>query len=417
MTPQDTTNTMDDRLSLAEVETAAQKLLAYCRANDWAGYDPYDALNSALFMALPLLHSRLPRLVLTQALKRSPINLRGLLQIPKTQNPKGIALFLSALLKAPQLGTCDAGDMAGSLAERLVALRSADSPYWCWGYSFPWQTRTIIVPRGAPNLVCTTFAANALLDLYEMRQDGRHLSMAVSAAEYILNELYWDDGSSAAGFSYPLSSLRSRTHNANFLAGALLCRVYKHTGEEKFLAPALRVVRYSAAQQQADGSWYYGEAATQRWIDNFHTGYNLCALQSIARDFKTTEFDDGIRHGFEFYRAHFFREDGAVRYFHNRTHPIDVHCVAQSIITLLAFRDLDPSNIALAHSVFRWAMNHMWDERGFFYYRVLRFCTIRTSYMRWSQAWMLLAIATLLCELGVAASHPQGQHSTAWVEG
>ena len=28
-------------------------LLAYCRANDWAGYDPYDALNSELFKALP----------------------------------------------------------------------------------------------------------------------------------------------------------------------------------------------------------------------------------------------------------------------------------------------------------------------------------------------------------------------------
>jgi len=37
-------------------------------------------------------------------------------------------------------------------------------------------------------------------------------------------------------------------------------------------------------------------------------------------------------------------------------------------------------------------MNHMWDERGFFYYRCLRLATIRTSYMRWTQAWMLLAL-------------------------
>jgi len=46
-------------------------------------------------------------------------------------------------------------------------------------------------------------------------------------------------------------------------------------------------------------------------------------------------------------------------------------------------------------------MKHMWDERGFFYYRVLRLCTIRTSYMRWSQAWMLLALSTLLNEARV----------------
>jgi hypothetical protein len=72
--------------------------------------------------------------------------------------------------------------------------------------------------------------------------------------------------------------------------------------------------------------------------------------------------------------------------------------VAQSIITLLALRHLNPGNLELAHSVFDWAMVHMWDDRGYFYYRALRLCTIRTSYMRWSEAWMLLAVATLLSD-------------------
>jgi hypothetical protein len=35
-----------------DVEAAIVKLVAYCRANDWAGYDPYDA-HSSLFRALP----------------------------------------------------------------------------------------------------------------------------------------------------------------------------------------------------------------------------------------------------------------------------------------------------------------------------------------------------------------------------
>jgi hypothetical protein len=373
-----------------------QELLAYCQKNDWAGYDPYDALNSELFSALPFLNSRLPRLVLTQALKRSPINIRRLLRIPKTQNPKAIALFLSAFLNLSKSGEADHESLIELMIERLVALRSQGVPYWCWGYSFPWQTRTIIVPRGAPNLVCTTFVAGALLDAYEQRHDSRCLRMAVSAAEYILNDLYWTDGSSVASFSYPLPSYRALVHNANFLAAAVLIRAYKHTGEEKFLAPALSAARYSAAKQHTDGSWDYGEASTQKWIDNFHTGYNLCALQQIDRCLDTDEFEGYIRKGFDFYQGHFFRNDGAVRYFHDRTYPIDTHCVAQSIITLLALRDFGLGNVSLALSVFRWAMNHMWDDRGFFYYRVLRFGTIRTSYMRWSQAWMLLSLATLL---------------------
>jgi len=407
---------MDRKASVDTARIAAQKLLAYCQANDWAGYDPYDALNSKLFQALPFLNAKWPRLILTQALKRSPVNIRGLAIVPKTQNPKGLALFLSAILKLSTLERFDRDRLVGTIVERLVALRSPNVSYWCWGYSFAWQTRTIIVPRGAPNLVCTTFVAGALLDLYEQRQDPRFLSMAASAADYILNELYWTEDGSLAGFSYPLPSLRSQTHNANFLGAALLCRVYKHTGEERFLGPALEVVRCSVAKQHADGSWDYGEALSQQWIDNFHTGYNLCALQSISRDIDTTEFVSCIKHGFEFYRAHFFRADGAARYFHDRTYPIDIHCVAQSIITLVGFQKLDPGNLPLARSVFEWAMNHMWDDRGFFYYRVLRSCTIRTSYMRWSQAWMLLALSTLLCELDGAAKHQRVHGSRTCVK-
>ena len=398
------------------LEAKTLKLLAFCQANDWAGYDPYDAANSKVLAALPFLDSRIPRLVLTQFLKRSPIDLRRLLHIPKTQNPKAIALFLSAFLKLSRIGVAKAADLVEPMIERLIALRSPGIRYWCWGYSFPWQTRTIVVPRGAPNLVCTVFAANALLDAYEQYKDRRCLDMAVSTAEYVLDELYWTDGKSIAGFSYPLRSLRNQVPNANFLGAALLCRVYHHTSEVKFLGPALRVARYSATKQHVDGSWDYGEGPSQQWIDNFHTGYNLCALRSIGRYTGTIEFESCIEGGLEFYRTHFFREDGAPRYFHNRTYPVDIHCVAQSIITLLGLKDLDPGNVELARSVFQWAMNHMWDERGFFYYRVLRFHTIRIPYMRWAQAWMLLAMSMLLSELNVPSRSPEIEDSTALIE-
>jgi hypothetical protein len=399
----------------SEIKTAILKLLDFCQANDWAGYDPYDALNSKVLEALPFLNSRIPRIVLTQGLKRSPFNIRPFLFIPRVQNAKAIALFLAAFVKLSKAEEINLGDLVPRMIDRLIALRSPGVPYWCWGYSFPWQTRTIIVPAGAPNLVSTTFVANALLDAYEQSQDSACLSMAESAAEYIVKELYWSGDGSAAGFSYPQPSLRVEVHNANFLAAALLCRIHKHTGEKKFIAPALRVARHSAAKQRADGSWWYAEGPSQRWVDNFHTGYNLCALRSIGRDSNTSEFDSCIRKGFAFYRAHFFREDGAVRYFHDRTYPIDIHCVAQSIITLVELQDLGSDNIPLARSALQWAMNHMWNDRGYFYYRVLRFGTIRTPYMRWSLAWMLLAMSALLCDSHVAEKDPRTETSRSFV--
>src|SRR5467141_1810713 len=98
-----------------QLEAKILKLLAYCQANDWAGYDPYDAVNSQAFAALPFLNSRLPRLFLNQALKRSPVNIRRFLRIPKTQNPKAIALFLSAFLKLSRIGVVKTGDLVNAM--------------------------------------------------------------------------------------------------------------------------------------------------------------------------------------------------------------------------------------------------------------------------------------------------------------
>jgi hypothetical protein len=401
-------------LTFKELKTTTSRLLDYCRRNDWAGYDPYDALNSEIFKRVPFLDSRIPRLVLTQALKRSPINLRPLLMIPKTHNPKAIALFLMAFLKLEKLGLLEDRQLVPLMVQKLIDLRSPNSTssmnptnstdsmtsspssYWCWGYSFPWQGRSILAQRGAPNLVCTAFVANALLDAYESEKNASCLDMATSAADYLLNKLYWEGSNGDAGFSYPVPAYRTQVHNANFLAAALFCRAYRHSGKREYLEPALKAARYSAGKQHPNGSWDYGEQETQRWIDNFHTGYNLGALRTICNYLNTDEFEPHIRRGFKFYRDHFFQMDGVPKYFHNKTYPIDIHSVAQSIVTLMEFRDLDQSNIELAYRVLERSVDNMWDEGGYFYYQVTPYYKNKISYMRWSQAWMLLALSTLL---------------------
>lgn len=391
----------------ADLRETITKLLSYCQGENWAGYDPYDALNSRLFAATPFSRNRICRIAFTQILKRLPINLRPLLLISKEQNPKALALFLMAFIKLSKLGFSGQDQMIQYMIDRLVALRSSDTPYWCWGYSFPWQTRTILVPRGAPNLVCTTFVANALLDAHEATGQPQCLEMAVSAAEYLLHELYWEEADTVAGFSYPLPSSSSRVHNANFIAAALLCRIIQSTGDRKFLHPALKAARYSASRQRDDGSWVYGELPTQQWVDNFHTGYNLCALRTIGRCAPTSEFEPHVSRGFVFYREHFFREDGAPRYFHDRTYPIDIHCVAQSLITLLTLQDLDHAAGNLAFPVYQYAVQHLRDARGYFYYQALPFYKDTTPYMRWSQAWMALALTMLIeqCHLSETSNH------------
>ena len=118
---------------LGQVTTALQRSIEYCQANDWAGYDPYDALNSRILEKLSFLDSRILRIALTQLLKRSPVNLRPALAVPKTQNPKALGLFLSAFTKLAAAGIADYGHHCTYLTERLEALRSCDQRYWCLG--------------------------------------------------------------------------------------------------------------------------------------------------------------------------------------------------------------------------------------------------------------------------------------------
>ena len=76
--------------------------------------------------------------------------------------------------------------------------------------------------------------------------------MAVGAAEYILQDLYWTDGAKV-GFSYPMPGLRGETHNANLLAAALFCRLYRETGEKKFRA---RVTSRAPGGREATAGWF-----------------------------------------------------------------------------------------------------------------------------------------------------------------
>ena len=78
----------------SKIESSFLKLKIYCEKENFAGWDPYDGLNSKLFNATPLKHWDIARWAWIQAFKLSPINFRRLMLVPKEHNAKGVALFL-----------------------------------------------------------------------------------------------------------------------------------------------------------------------------------------------------------------------------------------------------------------------------------------------------------------------------------
>lgn len=197
------------------VRQAAIELLEYCRREDWSGWDPFDALNSRLLRALPFYRSRVFRLAVTQALKRLPINLRPLLLVPQGENPKACALFCSSLVRLQRAGVVDDQPLIRSRVQRLLELRSPDREQYCWGYNFDWQSRGFLLPKFTPNIICTSFAGNALLDAHEHFGDQALLDAAASAGDFLREGLNLTEDEDSVCFSYtPLDRSPGRRRGA-----------------------------------------------------------------------------------------------------------------------------------------------------------------------------------------------------------
>ncbi len=384
------------------IEDTIDSLIHYCRENNWAGWDPYDALNSRVFDKLKFLHSRWPRLILTQGMKRSPINFRKILGVPKTHNPKGIALFISSLVRLSGNDGLYDEDIR-YLIDLLFSLRSPGEEEYCWGYNFDWQQRINLVPKFSPNIICTTFAGNALLDAYEHTGDDALLNSAKSACTYIIDNLLLNIGSNEVSFIYiPELNIQSDNgnytgavvHNANLLGSAFIARLFTFTKDKKQEELALHTADYSVKRQHSNGSWSYGTDSTQGWVDNFHTGYNLIALKTISESILTDMYTDNIKLSFDFFVKNFF-EGPIAKYYNDNVYPIDIHSVSQSIITLVAFHRNNGIGPEFPLSVFRWAFTNMRSSGDYFYFQKQQLYTNKIPYMRWSQGWMLYAMSEL----------------------
>jgi hypothetical protein len=49
-----------------------------------------------------------------------------------------------------------------------------------------------------------------------------------------------------------------------------------------------------------------------------------------------------------------------------------------------------------AERVALWMIENMQAQEGYFYFRKSKYCTEKTNFMRWSNAWMLAGLTALL---------------------
>ncbi|MBC7330160.1 hypothetical protein H5T88_07360 [bacterium] len=379
------------------------KMEKYNLKNMWRGYDPYDGLNSRLFELTPFKYNRSFRLLWSFAIRAIPFNVRPFLLVHKGINPKAISLFISSYSELySHFRDRDLLIKAKFLVNVLNKEKIKRYKGPSWGYNFPWQSKVLYAPLGMPNAVCTTFAAQALLDFQEAIGSNEFTEMAVRICDFLLNDLNKTITPRGICFSYtPIDNLC--VHNVNLWIAALLARVYLLTKNESLLSYADEAVKFTLYHQNPDGSWFYGVGNDNLlYIDNYHSGFNLVALKQYIDYSGNSEYEEQLIRGYNYYKKTFFLPSGAPRYYHNKLFPADIHCCAQGIITHTVFGDLEE-----AEKIANWTLENMYDEKeGFFYYRKYPAYTIKTPFIRWGQAWMFYALTKLL--LSKALPHRLG---------
>jgi hypothetical protein len=371
-----------------------ERLERWGSARDWIGTDPYDGVNATRLVG-PLPSTHLGRRLLTQVVKRSPVDLRPPLGVRPERNAATMAYVASAYALDGSLGADENLSKLRRAIEQLEAMRVRGYEEACWGYHFPLQTRMSRGERDEPNTIATVYAGMALLDAYERTQEPRLLDLAREAGAFFLRHMPQTETPEGAYFGYWVGDT-TPVHNANLHACALLARLSGYGDGDRFAAPARRGVAYALAHQKDDGSWDYGELPSLRWVDNFHTGFVLDALEVCDRARIDPDIGEALRRGLKYYRDELFLRDGTPKYFNSSVYPVDAQCVAQGIQTFAIASERDPTYLAEAWRVFDFGVAKMMRRDGAFAFQRRRLWRNPAPHMRGVTASMLLGLTHLL---------------------
>lgn len=376
-----------------KLEKSISALEDWIESHDYMAWEPFDGLSSPLrFIGFgSLFWDR----ALMQLVRRSPYNLRPLLFIQPLPSTKGRGYMASGYLE--RYRTTGKDIFKKRLFSQLQWLDENKSQKYSehsWGNHFPFASRAGRYFAHDSILVWTALIGSAFLDAYEEFREVRYRNVIESVTRWIL-ALPRERTDAGVCISY-LMGRQISIHNANMLGAAFLAQAAKITASKEAEDLAKDAMSYSCSCQRQDGSWWYAEQPKYRWIDNFHTGYNLDALQRYIKHCGSSEFSENLEKGFCFFEKNFFDVDGSVKYYNDKKYPIDSQCAAQAIETLVNFSMGNERILNLACKVAGWWIETMQDKDGYFYFRRYRNGIVdKTPMFHWAQATTYKGLARL----------------------
>ncbi len=382
---------------LSEYSEASDKLQAYIEAEEFKGYDPYDTLNSWLpFHWL----GKWGKPIGIQIQKRNPINIRSLIGIKKDYNPKAIGLLLHAYsLQYTRKPDAAIQKKMDFLFHWLIENRTKGYDHYCWGYNFDWASSAKFLAAFSPTIVVSVFIAKGIIAYHQATKDPKAIEILKSIGSFIQSDLPKSEDSSGICFSYSTIE-KDCCYNASMLGSELFAFLYHKTHEELYKELALTSTDFVVDKQKEDGKWNYSinlKSGKEREQIDFHQGYVIDSLANVIKYIPSSKekYDSALKKGMQYYRSQFLK-NGQCYYRIPHKWPVEIHNQAQGIVTFARMASTKNEYLKFSQKIADYTINKMSSSKGYFYYKKYPLVTIKTPFMRWSQAWMFLALNELI---------------------
>ncbi len=386
------------------LDSFIDRLRQYVETEQFKGWDPYDALRSPFLEALTRPSALLQRCAI-HGVRLLPWNVRPWLGIGKSANETALSVFCRAYLnlycmtgRSHYLHTCE------KLINRLRELSCVNNAkYLGWSRDFRYVAGSEVHEVGKPLSFLGTIIGETFLEYSQLSGTSPLDAEVERIIRAILRYGGVYETSKGTFIGYAAVARPRLIFNVNALAAALFLRYCRTRGSSVRLENhdlvqlSERLIRTVLKHQQGNGSWLYGfshDGESFRLID-FHQGFVVDAIGDILTLLADHPLSDRLRHAYARGLAFMAREQidggGACKWRYPRARPYDIHNQAQGIISLS--RAPGSAYDDLLDRMLGFTLRHFWDDQGgYFIYQVGRYWRNEIPYMRWAQAWMMLAL-------------------------
>lgn len=395
---------MRSNLSTRAIMDSLKLLDQWIKKEHYLGWDPYDGLSGILRR---FENKRFLNTLILQANLYSPVNFRPLLGVKKACHNKALALLSRSYLMLFQI-TGDTGYK--SEAEKLLKilirndLSGNDREFACSSYAFTYVAPNHLLRSNIPDIICATETMKSLLLAYELFNNTQYFSAAERGKRYLLNRLLVE-GKDYAYFKYTPYEKGKIVFNVSALALEAISLFLKHKREGSLIEIGEKVTDFLLKFQRGDGAWPYSYFSKNKifyWQNDYHQGFIIDGLQAftsyLTGAISNDKVKEKIKKGILFYQNKQFDSKRRSYYRYPIKYPVDIHNQAQGIITFSKLysstNDLDYLN--MAEKIADWTIRNMQSSDGYFFSHWYLGFVNKIPYMRWGQAWMMLALSSLL---------------------